>query len=76
MNESREILRQDITGCAVNSKGQVTKIWFRTVDQFYLDAKTKTLKSTYNTTEYVVSTNAVKVAIRRAKEWKNACSSE
>lgn len=76
MNESREILNQDITGCTTNGRGQVTKVWFRTVDQFYLDAKTKTLKSTYNTTEYVVSTNAVKVAIRRAKEWKNACSSE
>lgn len=76
MNESREILNQDITGCTTNSRGQVTKVWFRTTDQFYLDAKTKTLKSTYNTTEYVVSTNAVKVAIRRAKEWKNACSSE
>ena len=77
MNEAREILKQDIIGCTVNSRGQITKIWFHSVDQFYLDTKTRTIKAVYNRTEYVgISANAVKLAIRRAKEWRNACSSE
>lgn len=77
MNEAKEILQRNVTGCTMNSKGQVTKIWFYGNEQFYLDTKTKTIKAKYSTKEYLgISANAVKTAIRKAKEWRNVCPSE
>ena len=78
MNEAREILKQDITGCTIDSKGKIKRVWFSGIDQYYLDTRTRTIKAKYNTKEYAgISANAVKIAIRRAKKWRaNACSSE
>ena len=72
-----EILQRNVVGLTENSRGQIIRVWFYGNEQFYLDVKAKTIKAKYSSAEYLgISANAVKKAVRKAKEWRGACSSE
>ena len=77
MNEAKEILQREISGVTTNSKGDITRIWFRSNEQYYLDVKARTLKAMYTSKQYIgIGSGTMKAALRRAKEWKLASQSD
>ena len=67
--------RNRVNGCTMDKDGKIIRIHYE--GNLYLDTKTGLLTNPYHKNiKDTLDVHAIKREIRRARAWKNACSSE